>query len=103
MPQTPVGTPASAPRPATCDPDSLPIGARVAIVRPLYPSASNWAGRHGTVQRTSVHAPEGKRGRPAPTPRLAVWVSVIPDHASYPGQRTFKWADELDLIDGGTA
>jgi hypothetical protein len=100
MSTAPTRTPMTVPLPR--DPDHLPVGTEVVIARPFYPSPSNPPGRRGVVLETSLHAPEGRRGRPRPEPRLAVWV-LVTDRPAYPGERTFKWSEELDVVERGGA
>lgn len=82
------------------DPSDLAIGAEVVIARPENPSPINPPGRRGVVVSTSRYAFHGRQQVPVEHPRLLVWVRVT-DRPAYPGQRTAKWSDELDLVTGG--
>jgi hypothetical protein len=87
-------------------PEGELVGARVVIARPEFPGPKCPPGRRGVVVAAWVHAPEPRRyrdGREAPReePRTATWVQVDAADARYPGERTFRWADALDLLSGG--
>jgi hypothetical protein len=83
-------------------PADLPAGAEVIIARPEFPTEHNPPGRRARVLSTHLCAPPERHGRPAPPPRLSVLVAVT-DRPAYPGQQTRRWADELDLVEGGDA
>lgn len=103
--------------PSDLDPNLLPIGARVAVTHPEFPT--EWTRgkpyREGLVAKASLYYPPAKRPdrkpqgprihvplspkeEPPPKPRLFVDIEILTRRA-FMGQRIVSyWSDELSLV-----
>lgn len=77
-------------------PDSLEPGSRVVLARP---DTESQGGRTGVVLETRVKVWLSRRpGDPPPQPPRTM-TTVAWDDPRWPGERGWRWADELDVIE----
>lgn len=96
------GTSTPTTRPLPRCPETLAVGAAVVTARLDNPHPNNPPGRRGIVAEVRVKTWPARQGeaRPRQPPRAFVTIRIRPAEQRWPGERIWKWADELDLVVG---